>query len=154
MSSRPVEVPGFLRGNSAKTFDVVRSAQSGAGDILRAGFLVMLLSMCAIAGAHARPAQGQGSHPAIMLIHATVFSSQGYAVQYARVRLRRDTETKWRWETATDDEGEFALHVPQGVQYVLRVDAKGFQPLTQNIDGAAGDDVELTLRLIPLAGGK
>jgi hypothetical protein len=89
-----------------------------------------------------------------MLIHATVFSSQGYGVRYATVRLRRDTEMKWRWQTATDDEGEFALHVPQGAQYVLRVDAKGFQPLTQNIDGTAGDDVELTLRLIPLAGGK
>jgi uncharacterized protein YceK len=132
----------------------VRSARSGAGNISRAGLLVMLLSMCAVAAAHARPAQGQGSHPAIMVLHATVFSSQGYGVQYARVRLRRDAETKWRWETATDDEGEFALHVPQGAQYVLRVDAKGFQPLTQNIDGADGDDVELTLRLIPLARGK
>lgn len=89
-----------------------------------------------------------------MLVRATVFSDQGYAVRNATVRLRRDTETKWRWQTATDDEGEFALHVPHGAQYVLRVDAKGFQPLTQNIDGTAGDDVELTLRLIPLAGGK
>jgi len=130
--------------------DVSRAAT--AANRLRAALFVTLLAICAAAGARAGAAQG--NHADIMLLHATVFSDQGYAVQYARVRLRRDTETKWRWETATDDQGEFALHMPQGVQYVLRIDAKGFQPLTENIDGTQGDDVELTLRLIPLPGGK
>jgi carboxypeptidase family protein len=152
--------PGPLRGESPKNFgERERGARIGArifsaraANISRAGFVVTLLAICAATGA--RVTAAQGNKPPMMLVHATVFSDQGFSVKYARVRMRRDSESKWRWEAATDDEGEFALYAPQGAQYVLRIDAKGFQPLTENIDGTAGDDVELTLRLIPLAGGK
>ena len=136
----------FLRlGSAMPSARVQKTSRFG----LTAAFLV-----CCVAAAAIFAAKARADHPSIFLIHATVFNDQGFTVRGARVRLRRSEEDKWRWESDTDDEGEFAFHVPQGAQYVLEVDAKGYQALTQGVDATQGDDAELTLHMAPAAGGK
>jgi Carboxypeptidase regulatory-like domain len=63
-------------------------------------------------------------------------------------------ENKWRWETTSDDEGEFALHVPEDAVYVLRVDAKGYQTFSEDVDASQTDRVDLAVHLVSVGGGK
>ncbi len=130
----------------------MRSAQSG--NIFRAGLVVILLSICAAAVAVSAAGTAQKTRQPDFLVHATIFNDQGFTVANARVRMSVAGEKKWRWETASDDEGEFALHVPQGAHYTLRVDAKGYQVLTQDIDTTQDDRADLSLHLVPVGGGK
>jgi uncharacterized membrane protein len=63
-----------------------------------------------------------------------------------------------KWNTFrsiwSDSQGEFALHVPAGAQYVLRVDAKGYQSQTQDVDTTQTDRADLAVHLVPVGGGK
>jgi hypothetical protein len=68
--------------------------------------------------------------------------------------MRRAAESNWRWKAVSDGEGEIALHVPPNDLYVLRVDAKGYQVLTQNVDATQTDNADIALHLAPIGGGK
>jgi hypothetical protein len=118
-----------------------------------AGFAVLLLSMSAAVGAASAGAAQKTREPSF-LVHANVFNDRGLTVPNARVRMRRATESNWRWEAISDSEGEIALHVPPNYLYVLRVDAKGYQTQTQNIDATQTDNVDIALHLTPIGGGK
>ncbi len=104
----------------------------------------------------AAPASAQSSsktHAHDFVIFATVFTSQGFALPGARVRVRRADEKKFRWEAMSDHQGELGIRVQQDAEYELTVEARGFQPQTRKIDAREGDREDLTLRMEPLAAG-
>lgn len=92
-----------------------------------------------------------GSHAHTFLIFTTVFTDKGFALYGAQTRLRRAEEKKYRWEAMSDHSGELAFRVPQGVQYEMTIEAKGFKTQTRKID--ARDDIraDLTIRMEPLS---
>jgi hypothetical protein len=122
-------------------------------NIPRVSLALTLFSICAAVGA-ASAASAQKAHTPDFLVYATVYNDQGFTVPNAKARMSVAGENKWRWETASDSQGEFALHVPAGAQYVLRVDAKGYQSQTQDVDTTQTDRADLGLHLVPLGGGK
>lgn len=144
----------------ATRFKAMRSTQSLAAaraarfrKLSRAGFVVTLLSICAAAGATSAGSAQKTRQPDF-LVYATVYNDRGFTVPNARARMSVAGENKWRWETTSDSQGEFALHVPEGAQYDLRVDAKGYEALIQGVDATQTDRDDLGLHLVPLGGGK
>ena len=120
--------------------------------------MALLLALAWSTGAISAPARPQSSsksHAHDFLIFATVFTSHGFALPGARVRVRRADEKKFRWEAMSDHQGELGIRVPQDAEYELAVEARGFQPQTRKVDAREGDREDLTLRMEPLApGGK
>jgi len=118
-----------------------------------AGFAAIVLSICAAVAAVPAGAAQKARDPSF-LVHANVFNDRGFTVPNALVRMRRAAESNWRWKAVSDGEGEIALHVPPNDLYVLRVDAKGYQVLTQNVDATQTDNADIALHLAPIGGGK
>jgi hypothetical protein len=88
------------------------------------------------------------------LIRGTVFQPSGRAFPGLKLRIRRESEKKFRWETFTNSRGEFAVRVPQGLQYELVVGAKGFAEQARQIDARSGiTEDSVAFRLEPAAGG-
>jgi hypothetical protein len=64
------------------------------------------------------------------LIYGTVFDAAGRTVYGVRVKIRRASDKKARWELYSDHSGEFAQRVPPGPgEYVIWADLKGYKPL-------------------------
>jgi hypothetical protein len=94
------------------------------------------------------------SHANDFLIRGTVFTDKALAFPAVQLRVRRSEEKKFRWETYTNSRGDFAVRVPQGLEYELLIRAKGFADQTRAIDAKAGlSEITLTFRMEP-AGGK
>lgn len=101
-----------------------------------------------------KPAKKRG-HADDFLIHGTVFQPSGLSFPGASLRIRRAGEKKFRWETTTNSRGEFAVRVPQGAEYELSVQAKGFEEAARSIDAKAGTREEsVALHMKPAAGEK
>jgi hypothetical protein len=95
------------------------------------------------------------SHANDFLIRGTVFTDKALAFPAVQLRVRRSTEKKFHWETYTNSRGDFAVRVPQGLEYELVIHAKGFADQTRSIDAKAGlSETTLTFRMEPAAGGK
>jgi hypothetical protein len=89
------------------------------------------------------------SHSRVFVIFTTVFTEQGFALPGARVRVRRSDEKKFRWEGASDHQGEVAFRVPPGAEYELAIEARGFKPQTRKIDAREDNQMDLTIRMEP-----
>jgi hypothetical protein len=62
------------------------------------------------------------------LIFGTVWGPDNRPVYGVRVRVRRSTDNKPKWELFSDHNGEFAVRVPAGkCDYVVWADLKGFK---------------------------
>jgi hypothetical protein len=95
------------------------------------------------------------SHAHDFLIRGTVFQPNGKAFPGLKLRIRRESEKKFRWETFTNSRGEFAVRVPQGLQYELVVNAKSFAEQARQVDARSGiTEDNVAFRLEPAAGGK
>lgn len=91
------------------------------------------------------------------LIFGTVWDTDGHALYAVRVKIRRASEKKARWELQSDHSGEFAQRVPPGPgDYIVGADVKGYklsdgkrlQPGTEvkvHIDGDERTDIGLHL---------
>lgn len=91
------------------------------------------------------------------LIFGTVWDPDGHALYAVRVKIRRASEKKARWELQSDHSGEFAQRVPPGPgDYIVWADVKGYklpdgkrlQPGTDvkvHIDGDERTDIGLHL---------
>ena len=129
---------------------------------------VALLSMCLLgfsqtAKPHEQtspPANAQASssttdkdkakHANDFLVHGTVFTPEGLSFGAVELRIRKSTETKFRWKTETNSRGEFAVRVKQGARYVVVAHIKGFQEQSKNVDGTAGKlSDDLVFRMEP-----
>jgi hypothetical protein len=59
------------------------------------------------------------------LIYGTVWSAQEFPVPGVRVKIRRASDKKARWELVSDRNGEFAQRVPSGqMDYVILAEVK------------------------------
>jgi hypothetical protein len=110
--------------------------------------------------ASAAPAPAESSsktkhtHAHDFLILGTVFTPNAYAFPNVHLRIRRAGEKKFRWETYTNSRGEFAVRVPQGLQYEVVIVLKGFADQSQTVDARSGiSEDSIVFRMEP-AGGK
>jgi hypothetical protein len=95
------------------------------------------------------------SHANDFLVIGTVFTDKAYAMPGARIRVRRDGEKKFKWETYTNSRGEFALRVPQGSEYEIVVLAKGFADQNGSVSAKSGiSEDTVVYHMQPASGGK
>jgi hypothetical protein len=117
--------------------------------------LIALLGVVCLAGSASAfgPAGGaqssSTSHAHDFVIFATVFNERGFALLGARPRVRRAEEKKFRWEAASDHQGELAVRVPQNAKYEMTIEASGFQTQTREIDATQDNHADLTIRMQP-----
>jgi hypothetical protein len=91
----------------------------------------------------------------IYLITGTVFNEKVLSFPDAKVRIRRTSEKKFRWEAHTNSRGEFAVRVPEGSEYEVRVQVKNFKEQSQTVKADAGSvQQQLSFRLEPATPGK
>jgi len=114
---------------------------------------VVLPTFAAPAGAQSS-SNPKNSHAHDFIIFATVFRDQGFALPGARIRVRRATEKKFRWEATSDRSGEFGIRVPQDAEYEATIEARGYKPQTRKIDAHEGNREDLTIQMERLDGGK
>lgn len=114
--------------------------------------LVCLVAAAVTASAALRfQSSSSGARVRNFLIFTTVLNERGFALYGARTRLRRADEKKFRWEALSDHQGELAFRVPQGAQYEMIVEARGFKAETRKIDATQELRADLTIRMEPLA---
>jgi len=97
-----------------------------------------------------RAQNSSGSHAHDYVIFVTVFTDRGFALTGARARVRRSEEKKFRWEAMSDHQGELAFRVPQGAEYEMTIEARGFKTQTRKIDAREDNQADLTIRMEPL----
>jgi hypothetical protein len=101
------------------------------------------------------PGKKKYSHANDFLIHGTVFNEKALSFPGAQLRIRREGEKKFRWESFTNSRGDFAVRVPQGSNYEMVVRAKGFVEQTRRVEARTGGNEEsLVFRMQPEAGDK
>jgi hypothetical protein len=99
--------------------------------------------------------KGKHSHAQDFLIRGTVFQPNSLAFPAVKLRIRRANEKKFRWETYTNSRGEFAVRVPQGIQYELVVRQKGFADQVRAVNATSGiSEDNLVIQMQAAAGGK
>jgi hypothetical protein len=89
------------------------------------------------------------------LIIGTVFNENALSFPGVEVRVRRKDEKKYRWQTATNSRGEFALRVPEDHEYEVLVHVKKYQDQTRAVTTANGDTQQrLSIKLEPVNSAK
>ena len=89
------------------------------------------------------------------LIIGTVFNEHALAFPGVEIKIRRKGDKKFRYDTYTNSRGEFAIRVPQGIQYEMVVHAKGFADQTRTIDARNGSgENNVVFRMEPARRGK
>jgi hypothetical protein len=89
------------------------------------------------------------------LLYGNVYTEQGLTLPGADVKVRREDQKKPKWESNSDDRGEFAIRVPSGPKYEITIKAKGFEPLVRMVDTwQKGDRLDLSFKMQRAAGGK
>lgn len=99
--------------------------------------------------------KSQYSHANDFLIRGTVFTDKAIAFPGVELRIRRAGEKKYRWQDNTNSRGEFAIRVPQGIEYEMVVHTKGFADQTRTIDARTGSaENNVVFRMEPAKKGK
>jgi len=99
--------------------------------------------------------KGKHTHAQDFLIRGTVFRPDNLAFPGVRLRIRRAKEKKFRWETFTNSRGEFAVRVPQGLEYELVIHLKGFADQTREVNATSGiSEDNVVFRMQATTGGK
>ena len=95
------------------------------------------------------------SHANDFVIRGTVFTDKALSFPDVQLRIRRSGEKRFRWEDRTNSRGEFAIRVPQGVQYEMVVRVKGFAEQIRTIDARNGSgENNVVFRMEPAKKGK
>lgn len=82
--------------------------------------------------------KAKAKHANDFLVHGTVFTPEGLAFGAVELRIRKSTETKFRWKTETNSRGEFAVRVKQGARYIVVIHMKGFKEQSKDVDATVG----------------
>jgi hypothetical protein len=136
-------------------FDFFRHPLSPFGHLTFVRSTIALLVLVCLAGAtfgFARAGGAQnasGSHAHDYVIFANVFTDHGFALTGARARVRRSEEKKFRWEAMSDHQGELAIRVPEGAEYELTIEARGYKTETRKINARQDRRTDLTIRMEP-----
>jgi len=100
-----------------------------------------------------KPSKKKYSHLNDFLIRGTVFNERALSFPEVELRLRKEGEKKYKWETYTNSRGEFAVRVPQGSNYEILVHVKGFADQTKTVEAKGGGNEEtLVFRMQPVTG--
>jgi hypothetical protein len=67
------------------------------------------------------------------LILGTVFNEHALAFPGVEVKIRRKGEKKFRYDTYTNSRGEFAIRVPDGIEYEVVVREKNYKEQSQAV---------------------
>lgn len=67
------------------------------------------------------------------LILGTVFDEHALALPGVEVKIRRKGEKKFRYDTYTNSRGEFAIRVPDGIEYEVVVRQKNYKEQSQGV---------------------
>jgi hypothetical protein len=106
-------------------------------------------------GASSSSKHTRSGHANDFLIIGTVFTDKAFAFPDVRLRVRRSTEKKFRWETYTNSRGEFSIRVPQGAEYEMVIVAKGFTDQSKTISAKSGiSEDSVVFQMQPAPGGK
>jgi len=106
-------------------------------------------------GANSSSKHTHSSHANDFLIIGTVFTDKALAFPGVRLRVRRSTEKKFRWDTYTNSRGEFAIRVPQGAEYEIVTVAKGFTDQSKTISAKSGiSEDSVVFQMQPAPGGR
>lgn len=98
---------------------------------------------------------GKHTHAHDFLIRGTVFQPNSLAFPGVRLRIRRAKDKKFRWDTYTNSRGEFAVRVPQGLQYEVVIHLKGFTEETREVNASSGiSEDNVVFRMKAAAGEK
>jgi hypothetical protein len=82
------------------------------------------------------------------LILGTVFNEHALAFPGVEVKIRRKDERKFRYDTYTNSRGEFAIRVPDGIEYEVVVRQKNFKEQSQIVAANMADvQKRLTFKL-------
>jgi len=82
------------------------------------------------------------------LILGTVFNEHALAFPGVEVKIRRKGEKKFRYDTYTNSRGEFAIRVPDGIEYEVVVRQKNFKEQSQIVAANMADvQKRLTFKL-------
>src|SRR5215510_7456893 len=93
------------------------------------------------------------SHLNDFLIRGTVFNEKALSFPEVELRLRKEGEKKFKWETHTNSRGEFAVRVPEGSNYEILVHVKGFTDQTKTVEAKGGGNGEtVVFRMQPVTG--
>ena len=146
----------------AHCFAIFRHPFLPIGHLICMWRMIPVLALVSALGAISAPALRAGaqtssssnSHAHDFVIFATVFTSQGFTLPGARMRVRRADEKKFRWEAMSDRRGELGIRVKQGAEYELTIEARGFKSQMRKVDARDGNREEMTLQMERLAGGK
>ena len=100
-----------------------------------------------------KPNKKKYSHANDFLIRGTVFNEKALSFPDVELRLRKEGEKKYKWETYTNSRGEFAMRVPAGSNYEILVRVKGFADQTRTVEAKGGGNEEtLVFRMQPVTG--
>jgi hypothetical protein len=95
------------------------------------------------------------SHANDLVIRGTVFNDRALSMKGVKVHIRRADEKKNRWETYSNFRGEFAVRVPQGSDYEIVAESKGFAKQSHTItDKDKHPDETVIFHMQPVTGGK
>jgi len=86
-----------------------------------------------------KQAQDKNTHANDFLVRGTVFTPEGLALPGAELRIRRVSEKKFRWDTASNSRGEFAVRVKMGADYEVVARAKGYQDQSLAVNASTGE---------------
>jgi hypothetical protein len=82
------------------------------------------------------------------LILGTVFNEHALAFPGVEVKIRRKGEKKFRYDTYTNSRGEFAIRVPDGIEYEVVVREKNYKEQAQIVAANMADvQKRLTFKL-------
>ncbi len=104
--------------------------------------------LCLGAGDAASQKSGKNKRQPYALLFGTVFNEDGRLVRGAKVTVK-SKETKGKWETGSDTQGEFAVHLPAGkAVYTVEVQAPGLAPGKKEVafEGEERQDVVVHLK--------
>lgn len=100
-----------------------------------------------------KPSKKKYSHTNDFLIRGTVFNEKALSFPDVELRLRKEGDKKYKWETYTNSRGEFAVRVPQGSNYEILVHVKGFADQAKTVGAKGGGNEEtVVFRMQPMAG--
>lgn len=82
------------------------------------------------------------------LILGTVFNEHSLAFPGVEIKIRRKGEKKFRYDTYTNSRGEFAIRVPDGIEYEVVVREKNYREQSQAVVANKADvQKRLTFKL-------
>jgi hypothetical protein len=88
------------------------------------------------------------------LIIGTVFNEHSLSFPGVEVRIRESGTKKFKWEAATNSQGEFAVRVPPGVEYEVEVKTKKYVEQTVKVDAKVDVQQRLSIQLVPKENAK